>query len=109
MDSGVTTTTIAGVSNTFQVGSAEFRNDADLVGTDYEKLDSRKFTFAPFGGYDGWDIYRTQRTNGDAYTINGSKAKLGGPSGTDVFGPHSYFYRCRWFRLLTTTHTFEGY
>ena len=85
MDSGVTTTTIAGVSNTFQVGSAEFRNDAELSGTDYEKLDSRKFTFAPFGGYDGWDIYRTQRTNGDAYRINGTKATLGGPSGTGQF------------------------
>ena len=85
MDSGVTTTTIAGVSNTFQVGSAEFRNDAALSGTDYEKLDSRKFTFAPFGGYDGWDIYRTQRTNGDAYRINGTKANLGGPDGTGQF------------------------
>ena len=85
MDSGVTTTTIAGVSNTFQVGSAEFRNDAALSGTDYEKLDSRKFTFAPFGGFDGWDIYRTQRTNGDAYRINGTKATLGGPSGTGQF------------------------
>lgn len=85
MDSGVTTTTIAGVSNTFQVGSAEFRNDAALSGTDYEKLDSRKFTFAPFGGYDGWDIYRTQRTNGDGYRINGTKATLGGPSGTGQF------------------------
>jgi hypothetical protein len=81
MDSGVTTTTIAGVSNTFQVGSAEFRNDAALSGTDYEKLDSRKFTFAPFGGYDGWDIYRTKRTNGDAYKINGTKATLGLTSG----------------------------
>ncbi|MDB4335431.1 phage tail sheath subtilisin-like domain-containing protein [bacterium] len=88
MDSGVTTTTIAGISNTFQVGSAEFRNDSDLIGTDYEKLDSRKFTFAPFGGFDGWDIYRTQRTNGDGYTINGAKGKLGGPSGTGQFGPY---------------------
>ncbi len=77
MDSGVTTTTIAGVSNTFQVGSAEFRNDAGLNNTDYERLDSRKFTFTPFGGYDGWDIYRTQRTNNDSYKINGSKATLG--------------------------------
>ena len=82
MDSGVTTTTIAGVSNTFQVGSAEFRNDAELSGTDYEKLDSRKFTFAPFGGYDGWDIYRTKRTNDDRYKINGSRATLGLTSGT---------------------------
>jgi hypothetical protein len=77
MDSGVTTTVIAGVSNTFQVGNAEFRNDADLNNTDYERLDSRKFTLAPFGGFDGWDIYRTKRTNDDRYKINGSKADLG--------------------------------
>jgi hypothetical protein len=77
MDSGVTTTTIGTTINTFQVGSAEFRNDSDLNNTDYERLDSRKFTFAPFGGYDGWDIYRTQRTNNDSYKINGSKATLG--------------------------------
>jgi len=82
MDSGVTTTVIAGVSNTFQVGDAEFRNNADLVGTDYERLDSRKFTFAPFGGYDGWDIYRPQRTNEDAYRIGGTKATLGIDAGT---------------------------
>ena len=77
MDSGVTTTTIGNTINTFQVGSAEFRNDSDLNNTDYERLDSRKFTFAPFGGFDGWDIYRTQRTNNDSYKINGSKATLG--------------------------------
>ena len=82
MDSGVTTTTIAGVSNSFQVGNAEFRNDADLANTDYERIDARKFTFAPYGGYDGWDIYRTKRTNDDRYKINGSKATLGLTSGT---------------------------
>ena len=85
MDSGVTTTTIAGVSNSFQVGNAEFRNEADLANTDYERLDSRKFTFAPFGGYDGWDIYRTKRTNDDRYKINGSRATLGLTSG--IFEP----------------------
>jgi hypothetical protein len=82
MDSGVTTTTIAGVSNSFQVGDAEFRNEADLANTDYERIDARKFTFAPFGGYDGWDIYRTKRTNDDRYKINGSRATLGLTSGT---------------------------
>lgn len=62
---------------TFQTGNAEFKNDFDIVGTDYEKIYARKFTFAPYGGYDGWDIYRTRRTNTDAYTINGSKGSVG--------------------------------
>ncbi len=42
----------------------------NLEGTDKGKLDNiafRKFTFAVFGGFDGWDIYRNVRTNGDAF------------------------------------------
>lgn len=61
----------------FETGNAEFKNDFDLAGTDYEKVYARKFTFAPYGGFDGWDIYRTRRTNQDAYTINGVKGTLG--------------------------------
>jgi len=42
----------------------------DLEGSDKDKLENssfRKFTFAVFGGCDGWDIYRNVRTNGDAF------------------------------------------
>ena len=62
---------------TLQVGVSAFTNDAGLVGGPYEKLAARKFTFAPFGGYDGWDEYRTQRTNLDKYTVNGSGGSIG--------------------------------
>lgn len=65
----------------FETGNAEFKNDFDLVGTDYEKIYARKFTFAPYGGFDGWDVYRTRRTNTDGYAINGSKGTLGLTSG----------------------------
>ena len=54
----------------FQTGDAEFRTDNGLVGTPYEKIFARKFTFAPYGGYDGWDIYRTRRSNTDEFLIN---------------------------------------
>jgi hypothetical protein len=56
----------------FQTGNAPFRTDNGLVGTDYEKIFARKFTFAPYGGYDGWDIYRTRRSNQDTFIVNGS-------------------------------------
>ena len=56
----------------FQTGNAEFRTDNGLIGTDYEKIFSRKFTFAPYGGFDGWDIYRTRRSNLDTFIVNGS-------------------------------------
>jgi len=44
--------------------------DYDLEGIDKGILDNiayRKFTLAFFGGRDGWDIYRTTRTNTDQY------------------------------------------
>jgi hypothetical protein len=37
----------------------------------------RKFTFAPAGGFDGWDIYRNVRTYGDGY-IFGKKTYVSG-------------------------------
>ena len=44
----------------------------DLEGTDKGKLGTtsyRKFTFAVCGGFDGWDIYRSSRTNSDGYVF----------------------------------------
>jgi hypothetical protein len=68
----------------FETGNAEFRNETDVQSTDYEKTYSRKFTFAPYGGFDGWDVYRTRRTNRDNYTVNGSKGQAGLISGNFV-------------------------
>ena len=65
----------------FTVGDAEFRDDRGVEGTPYEKIYARKFTFAPYGGYDGWDVYRTKRTNGDNYLINGLRGQDGLLSG----------------------------
>lgn len=61
----------------FDTGVAQFRTDAGLIGGPYEKIEARKFTMACFGGFDGWDIYRTRRTNEDTYAINGAKGVLG--------------------------------
>jgi len=76
IDAGVNTYTPS-----LQVGVSAFTTDSGLVGGPYEKLAARKFTFTPFGGYDGWDEYRTQRTNGDSYTKTGSKGSVGFQSG----------------------------
>jgi hypothetical protein len=67
----------------FDTGNAEFRSDSGVVGTDYEKVYARKFTFAPYGGFDGWDVHRTRRTNRDKYIINGSAGQDG--LNTEVF------------------------
>jgi hypothetical protein len=67
---------------TFDTGCCVFQNDFQLQGTSYEKLYSRKFTFVPYGGFDGWDPYRTRRTNTDPYLINGTKGSVGLINGT---------------------------
>jgi phage tail sheath protein FI len=65
----------------FDTGNAAFESEAGVIGTDYEKLYARKFTLAPFGGFDGWDIYNTRRTNTDKYIINGVYGAAGLTSG----------------------------
>jgi hypothetical protein len=67
---------------TLQVGISAFTTNSSLAGGPYENLSSRKFTFAPFGGYDGWDEYRNQRTNKDTFTKTGTKGALGLTNGT---------------------------
>jgi len=62
---------------TFDTGDVTFTTDAGLVGGPYEKIYSRKFTFTPYGGFDGWDIYRTRRSNLDGYQKNGVQGKAG--------------------------------
>lgn len=66
----------------FDTGNWPFVTEAGLVGGPYEKTYSRKFTFVPYGGFDGWDSYRTRRSNLDKYTINGSAGQAGLASGT---------------------------
>jgi hypothetical protein len=65
----------------FNTGDAQFRTESGLLNGPYEKIYSRKFTFAPYGGFDGWDIYRTRRSNLDSFLINGSLGSKGLLSG----------------------------
>ena len=66
----------------FETGEWVFQNDFQLQGGPYEKVFARKFTFAPYGGFDGWDPYRSRRTNTDPYIINGTKGSVGLTNGT---------------------------
>ncbi len=66
LDVNASGATIDGISYvpTFETGISAFTTNASLINGPYEKLAARKFTFVPFGGFDGWDIYRSERTNG---------------------------------------------
>ena len=66
----------------FDTGNAQFRTEAGVVGGPYDKIYARKFTFVPYGGFDGWDVYRTRRSNTDRYTINGLYGAAGLANGT---------------------------
>lgn len=58
----------------FEVGAGQFRTIADIdqsTDTYFDKL-TRKFTLVPFGGFDGWDEHRNQRTNTELYREGGA-------------------------------------
>lgn len=65
----------------FETGSGVFTTESGLVGGPYEKVYARKFSCAPYGGFDGWDVYRTRRSNLNNFIINGTKGAAGLLSG----------------------------
>ena len=89
MDSGATVVTISNQWTTsgetaFEVGDAAFRSEPGDT-SPYYRLNSRKFTLIPTGGFDGWDIYREYRTNGDRYILGNSGYLKGQASGSIRF------------------------
>ena len=44
--------------------------EGEMIGTIYENVDTRKFTAYFYGGFDGWDIYRTYRSNTDDFKMD---------------------------------------
>jgi len=74
MDSGATVVKIASAYSTsgmpaFEVGAASFQSDPLDSNDPYYRTYSRKFTVLAYGGFDGWDIYRENRTNTDNYQL----------------------------------------
>lgn len=60
----------------FLTGAITFKSENDAESGDYEKGYARTFTVLPYGGFDGWDVYRTKRSNEDKYTIQKVKAAV---------------------------------
>ena len=76
-------------SNASAVTGTSFKcTPYDLEGADkglLENIGYRKFTFAVYGGRDGWDIYRDVRTNGDAYIFGKNTYVSGHTTNSGVF------------------------
>jgi hypothetical protein len=95
MDSGATAVTISSVyvnsgETAFEVGITSFTTDPIESNNPYYRTYSRKFTVLPYGGFDGWDIYRERRTNGDQFVLGKSGylfgAQVGCPPYTNATG-----------------------
>ena len=91
-----------GYTNT--TGFAYYTTPYDLEGQTNEdtnkltNINFRKFTFAVYGGRDGWDIYRRTRTNDDRYIFGKNIYKSGHKNVGGVFNgpfqgePNSDYY-----------------
>lgn len=64
-------------TSAFEVGDATFQSDPEDQTNPYFRVFARKFTVLPYGGFDGWDIYRESRTNEDRFVLGGSGYKKG--------------------------------
>ena len=53
----------------------------EMYGSIYEYVNLRKFTVYFYGGFDGWDDYRDQRTNTDGYKMSQYKGFINQGSG----------------------------
>jgi hypothetical protein len=89
MDSGATVVTIGNTQVTsgtpaFVCGVASFDAEPTSQDNPYYFLYSRKFTLVFQGGFDGWDIYRTFRTNQDRFAL-GASGYLQGSTATQRY------------------------
>lgn len=53
----------------------------EMYGSIYENVNLRKFTVFFYGGFDGWDVYRDERTNTDEYKMTQYKGYINSNSG----------------------------
>ena len=60
-------------------------SEYEMKGTIYENVKTRKFTVCPFGGFDGWDIYRDARTNTNKYKASQYKGVVNQANGKSMF------------------------
>ena len=75
-----------GAGNTIELFGIEprFGEEDVMVNTIYENKENRKFTVCFYGGWDGWDYYRTSRSNTDDFSYRRYRGSLDQVSGEGV-------------------------
>ena len=69
------------VSGTARKIEPRIGDEATMIDTIYEDKVYRKFTVCMYGGWDGWDYYRTVRSNGNEYQYKEYKGAIDSKSG----------------------------
>lgn len=94
--------------------------DALMQGSIYEDINYRKFTVLPYGGFDGWDIYRKSRTTTDEFKYNKYKGNVDYKSGIGanfsvINDPEAYNFSSGtkaitsdWYAYLSAIRTFAN-
>jgi hypothetical protein len=111
MDSGASVVLISSVyvnsgQTAFETGITTFQNDPIDSNDPYYRTYSRKFTVLPAGGFDGWDIYREYRTNGDNYVLGKPGYLFGAQAGCQPY-PNSTGWGA--FRQITVEDNTSDY
>ena len=72
-----------GAGNTVDLYGIEprFGEEDTMYNTIYEDKRYRKFTMCFYGGWDGWDYYRTARSNGDDFVYRKYRGNIDSTSG----------------------------
>jgi len=83
--SGITQTYNGFTGQTYQTTPYDLEGQTHPDTNKLTNINYRKFTFAVYGGHDGWDIYRTKRTNTDAYIFGKTIYKSGHTVNDGVF------------------------
>lgn len=78
---GYSWVTVGKYNTTSQGIEPRIGTEAEMIGTIYEDKNYRKFTVALYGGWDGWDYYRTVRSTGDEFRYKEYKGAIDSASG----------------------------
>ena len=95
--------------STFTTTPYDLEGQTDAANNKLTDINYRKFTFAVFGGFDGWDIYRNVRTNTDQYIFNTHTYISGNTNNGGVFNAevgNSDYYA--YLRGIRTYHNPEA-
>ena len=72
---------------TYTTTPYDLEGQSDPTNNKLTNINYRKFTFAVFGGFDGWDVYRNVRTTTDQYIFGTHTYISGNTNNGGVFSP----------------------